>query len=98
VPDSDATSVSVLESMACGLPVVATDLPANRQWLQPELLVPRADPDALVQRLLLLHDDPLRAAAIGQRNRELVLQRASRRSEMDHMLALYRAVAVEGKR
>ena len=34
VPASDATSVALLESMACGLAVIASDLPANRDWLE----------------------------------------------------------------
>jgi glycosyltransferase involved in cell wall biosynthesis len=93
VPDSDATSVSVLESMACGLPVVASDLPANRQWLDPELLVPRGDADALAACLVHLFDASDWAAAQGRRNRAQVLERASRRDQMDRMLALYRSVA-----
>jgi len=43
VPASDATAASLLEAMAAGCVVVANDLPANREWLPPEALVP-ADP------------------------------------------------------
>lgn len=89
VPASDATSVSVLEAMACGLPVVASDLPANRQWIAPELLVPVGDERALAALLVRLHDDPAWAGAHGQRNRALALQRASRRAQMDRMAVLY---------
>ncbi|MBX3637659.1 MAG: glycosyltransferase [Rubrivivax sp.] len=98
VPDSDATSVSVLESMACGLPVVASDLPSNRQWLDRELLVPRGDAGALAAALARLHDDPGWAAAQGRRNRARVLEHASRRDEMDRMLALYRTVTAGERR
>ncbi len=92
VPDSDATSVSVLESMACGLPVLASDLPANRQWLDATALLPAGDAAALAAALLRLHDQPAWAAAQGQRNRALVVQKASRRQEMDRMLGLYRSL------
>lgn len=91
VPSSDATSVSVLESMACGLPVVASELPANRQWLDADagVLVPPRDVDALAAALLRLHDDPALAKAQGERNRRWAEHRASRRVQMDRMAALY---------
>ncbi|HMN57678.1 MAG TPA: glycosyltransferase family 4 protein [Ottowia sp.] len=47
VPRSDATSVSVLESMACGRAVIASDLPANHDWLDARPLVPAGDVAAL---------------------------------------------------
>lgn len=34
IPKSDSTSVSLLESMCCGLFPVVCDLPANREWVQ----------------------------------------------------------------
>jgi glycosyltransferase involved in cell wall biosynthesis len=94
VPTSDATSVSLLESMACGLAVVASDLPANRQWVTPEggrLVAPR-DAPALAQALLELWRDPARLAAMGAFNRDQVLRRASRRQQMDRMFGLYEGI------
>lgn len=92
VPRSDATSVSVLESMACGLPVVASDLPANRQWLDPALLVPAGDAQALAAALLHLHDDAELARGQGQANRQRVLAEASQTAQMDRMAALYESL------
>ena len=74
VPTSDATSVSVLESMACGLPVLASDLPANRQWVDEQggWIVPVRDAQALTQALLLAHDHPEQSAQMGVHNRERI--------------------------
>ena len=33
---SDGTSVSLLESMACGLPAIVSDIPSNKEWVVPE--------------------------------------------------------------
>lgn len=33
IPESDATSVSLLEAMGCGLFPLVSDLPANREWV-----------------------------------------------------------------
>lgn len=33
IPDSDATSISLLEAMACGCIPIVSDLPANHEWV-----------------------------------------------------------------
>ena len=34
IPESDATSISLLEAMACGCIPIVSDLPANREWIE----------------------------------------------------------------
>lgn len=91
VPTSDATSVSVLESMACGLPVIASDLPANRQWIDEQggWVVPVRDVEALTQALVAAYDHPTEAAQMGEHNRARIERDASRRGQMDAMWRLY---------
>ncbi|ART49061.1 glycosyltransferase [Acidovorax carolinensis] len=90
VPASDATSVAMLESMACGLAVVASDLPANRQWIHPELLVPAGDAQALAQVLQRLASDDVHARQVGERNAERIALDGDRKAQMDHIDRLYR--------
>jgi glycosyltransferase involved in cell wall biosynthesis len=89
VPLSDATSVAMLEAMACALPVVATDLPANRPWIDAAQRVTVDDVEDLTAALLKLADDPAARRAIGRRNRETVLKRAARDAHMEQMAAIY---------
>ena len=90
VPASDATSVAMLESMACGLAVVASDLAANRQWLDGALLVPAGNAGALADVLQRLAGDDARMRQAGERNAERIAHDGDRRAQMDHMHALYR--------
>ena len=94
IPSSDATSVALLESMAAGLPVVVSDLPANRQWVDATggFLVDPRDVEGLARALLDLLSSPEMVQAMGQRNRDKVHPAASRRAQMDRMDALYRAL------
>lgn len=89
VPESDATSVAMLESMACGLAVVASDLPANRQWLAPQCLVPAGDARALAEQLVALVEDDALAQARGRQNAERIARDGDRAVQMDRMHLLY---------
>lgn len=97
VPQSDATSVSVLESMASGLAVIGSDLPANREWLDAALLVPAGNADRLAACWLDLLNDDARAAAAGQRNAERMALEGDRRVQMDAVDALYRRLVREAQ-
>ena len=58
----------VFQALACGVPVVTADTPAARELLgdgKSALLVPPADPDALVVALRRLAGDPELASRIG---------------------------------
>lgn len=60
MPVLDCTANNaILEAMACGLPVIATDLQGIRDYTIPEnaLLTPRLDAAALAEAITRLHDD-----------------------------------------
>lgn len=92
VPSSDATAVSLLETMACGSFPVVTDLPANREWVEDGvngLIVPAKDPEALAKALIRsLKDSGLREGAI-QVNRDKIKAKAIWESNMAEMEELY---------
>jgi glycosyltransferase involved in cell wall biosynthesis len=68
----EGMSLSLLEAMAAGLPVVASDIPANRALVEDKvsgLLVPARDPPALATalcRILDHHDVAQRLGAAGR--------------------------------
>lgn len=93
VSASDGASVAVLEAMSCGLPMVASDIPANREWLvhgSGNFLVPVGDVPTLAAALEKLIDDRTLRAGAGIRNRQVVLERATWKTEMDRMEHHYR--------
>jgi L-malate glycosyltransferase len=69
---SDGTSISLLEAMATGLPVVITDIPCNREWVDAGdggYLAPAGDSASFADALLALACDAEARARMGERNR-----------------------------
>jgi glycosyltransferase involved in cell wall biosynthesis len=95
VPLSDSTSVSLLEALAVGLPVVVSNLKSNREWIRHEwngYVVPAQDPIAIADAVLRLasRQDTLRE--FGERNLNLAAEKADCRIHMRRMEQLYQAL------
>ena len=84
---SDGSSVSLLEAMATGLPVVVSDTPGNREWVvsgKNGWLAPVGDADAFAGHLITsIRSGSSARARISQANRGIAERRAdwSRNSE-----------------
>lgn len=75
---SEGISNAILEAMASGLPVLATDVGGNAELVKHGCtgeIVPAADAEAMAQALLRLADDPGRSAAMGRAAREDAVRR-----------------------
>ncbi len=90
---SEAASLTLLEAMASGLPVVVTAVGGNPEIVRHEkegLLVPRGDPQAAATAFLRLLDDPAGAAVVGKAGRARVEERYQLSRTIDRYLELYR--------
>jgi glycosyltransferase involved in cell wall biosynthesis len=77
---AEGCSNSLLEYMACGLPVVCSDGGGNREVVvdgETGYVVPPADPQALLERLRELRADPALRLRMGQAGRRRVEERFS---------------------
>lgn len=84
----EGISNTILEAMACGLPVIATEVGGNPELVAPGktgTLVPVADPEKMAQALLAYVRDPARMTQEGQAARAEIEARFS----MEAMVAGY---------
>ncbi len=91
---NESFGIVLLEAMACGRPVVASDIPGYRSVVVPDvngLMFPPGDRAALARTLAGLVDDPERRQALAIRGRARALEFAWPRVT-DRIEAVYREV------
>jgi len=92
----DGTSVSLLEAMACVLPVAVSDLASNREWVKPGVqgwLFPEGDSRALAGAIGQALASARRRASMGRASRELVEREADWRRSAHMLVDAYRMVS-----
>ena len=96
--DSEGMSNALLEYLAAGRAVVATDVGANRQLVGPAggVIVPPGDPAALATAIDWLIEDPGRARAMAAAGRDGVARRYGRAAACRQFEAFYEGLVRPG--
>ncbi len=99
--DCDASSAVLKESLACGVPAVATSIGGAAEILEDGttgLIVPPRDPARLAAAILALLDDPDRARAMGRRGSREVAERFTPERLAGETLEVYERVVERFRR
>jgi glycosyltransferase involved in cell wall biosynthesis len=88
----EGLSISLLEAMAAGKPVITTTIGSNREVTnegETAVLVPPKDPESLAAAIRLLARDPGRLAELGRKGQEAQLERYTLQRMLDAYVAEY---------
>lgn len=95
---SDGTSNSLLESMACGLPVVVSDIPGNREWINDGkngFLTSSKDPNALAEKIVFLVKNDKARESMRIENIELAKNKANWKQNVNVLYGLVEELTSE---
>jgi len=89
---SDGASISLIEAMACGCPVLISDIPGNREWIAPGengWLFPPGDENALASAILNAVNQRDNLPQMGRAARYIAEQRADWKQNFQKLLQAY---------
>ena len=88
----DGSSVSLMEALACGIPCLVSDIPANKEWVTENengWLFADGDADALAAKILAAIAQRENLARVGQAARRSALMRADWQKNFSQLLVAY---------
>ncbi len=97
----DGSSVSLMEALACGLPCLVSDIPANKEWVvedQNGWLFPDGDADALAAKILAVIAQRERLAEVGRAARTSAETRADWKKNFAQLLVAYEQTVRLGRK
>jgi glycosyltransferase involved in cell wall biosynthesis len=96
----DGSSVSLMEAMACGLPCLVSDIPANKEWVQDGengWLFPDGDEQALAGKIEQVLENRPCLMEIGQAARRTAEQKADWQKNFQKLLKTYALIGKPSK-
>ena len=88
----DGSSVSLMEALACGLPCLVSDIPANQEWVSEGdngWLFPDGNADILAEKILAVIAYRRKLAPIGRAARRSAEERADWKKNFAKLLGAY---------
>lgn len=88
----DGSSVSLMEALACGLPCLVSDIPANKEWVfegENGWIFPDGDAEALATKILAAIENRSSLPAIGKNARAVAEERADWKMNFKKLLRAY---------
>lgn len=92
--EGEGLSGALRESLALGIPVVASDVSGNREIVQDGItgfLVPAKDPKKLAEKILFCLANEIKAKECAKKGQDWVREHASCKVMVDHTLRLYQS-------
>jgi glycosyltransferase involved in cell wall biosynthesis len=88
----DGSSVSLMEALACGIPCLVSDIPANKEWVTENengWLFPDGDADALAAKILAVIAQREKLAEVGRAARRFAEKRADWKKNFGTLMEVY---------
>ncbi len=91
----DGSSVSLMEALACGIPCLVSDIPANKEWVVEDengWLFRDGDANHLAEKILAAISQREKLPEIGRSNRRLAEMRADWKKNAEALMNVYRSL------
>ena len=96
----DGSSVSLMEALACGLPCLVSDIPANKEWVfenENGWLFRDGDVDDLAAKILAAMNQREKLPQIGEAGRRSAEKRADWKKNAEALMNVYRSLIKKDK-